>query len=128
MNEKEPRLPVHPSEVARFEFEPGLNDAEQVAVVCAYVIDALVDVQNLDDDTLTEIRCCLNDICLCETIEEAMGSMASLADYTEGDYDVFFEALAVAGLVEGVEPGNPQISHEQSVLLERNLLQLPATS
>jgi hypothetical protein len=123
----------HPTQIERYEFEPGLTESEQIAVVCAYVIDALNPERGAEETQ--EMRASLEDIAACETTDEALGAMPMLVDFTEGDYDILFDALVVAGVVEGVRSGNeePQQQEAQnrrarSVLLGKNLLQLPASS
>ena len=120
----------HPQEVSRYEFEPNLTEAERVAVVCAYVVDALLEHR---DTETTEALCVdLQEIADCETTGEAIAAMTVLEGYL-GEYGVLFDALAVAGLIEGHEPGNAQALQQgtedsvaQSVTLGRGLLQLAA--
>lgn len=118
MSELEP-LPHH-TEVGTIEFEDELTEGEQVAVVCMYVLADKIAVMTPEERE--PLGADIQDIAACETLEEAMGAMPMLEDTMEGDIDTLFEALVVAGLIEGVRPGGDR---ERSVILGRNLLQLP---
>lgn len=118
MPELEP-LPHH-TEVGTIEFDNELTEGEQVAVVCMYVLaDKIAQMAPYEREPLGAD---IQDIAACETIEEAMGSLAMLEDVMEGDLETLFDALVVAGVVEGIRPGGDR---QRSVTLGKNLLQLP---
>lgn len=121
MPELEP-LPHH-SEVSTIEFEPDMTEAEQVAVVCMYVLQE--KIAGMDEAEREPLKADILDIAACESLEEALGTMPMIEDYVEGDIDGLFEAMAVAGLIEDVRPGGDR---QQSVILGKNLLQLPSSS
>jgi hypothetical protein len=118
MSELEP-IPHH-TEVSTIEFEPDLTEAEQVAVVCMYVLSE--HIATLEGEERENLAADITDIAACESVEEAMGTMPMLEDAVGGDIDILFDALVIAGLVEGVRPGGER---NRSVILGRNLLQLP---
>lgn len=113
----------HPNEVSTIEFEPDMTDAEKVAVVCMYVLEEKITA--MEEAEREPLKADILDIAACESLEDAMGAMPMLEDYVEGDIDGLFDALVVAGLIEGVRPGGDR---ERSVILGKNLLQLPPSS
>lgn len=118
MPELEP-LPRH-SEVGTIEFEQTLTEGEQVAVVCMYVLAEKIAA--MAPEEREPLGADIQDIADCETLEEAMGAMPMLEDAMGGDINTLFDALVAAGLIEGVRPGGDR---ERSVILGKNLLQLP---
>lgn len=115
----------HHTEVSAIEFEPDLTDAEQVAVVCMYVLAEKIQAMP-EGDERDSLAADITDIAACNSLEEAMGAMSMLEDSVEGDIDGLFEALVVAGLIEDVQAGGDEAKkRNRSVTLGRNLLQLP---
>lgn len=112
-----------PHEVSTIEFEKDMTDAERVAVVCMYVLEEKITA--MAEAEREPLKADILDIAACESLEEAMGAMPMLEDYVEGDIDGLFDALVIAGLIEGVRPGGDR---DRSVILGRDLLQLPSSS